>query len=287
MSSASTNRQEGATMGSSMESETDDSASPPPDVDQGESSTPPTPLTTVHTTTSAVASVASAGTVSKIPLAMPKYTYIDPSNLPTLVPTNIAEMITTLSTTARISLRISAFFTEAVLDASQFTSRISIDYTRRVLISALASAQRARAIGNRTATDEILKAMGLLPGNTADSLDKYTSLGVYYIHHAFSLTEMFAMTGFNLTSKVVSSGCYLAQESVALFNGIFGSSESSRALSAIITMVKRELDMDDQYSEKRKGKLWGLKLLTKALTAFVCLQNMTWRTTSKAIKLKL
>jgi hypothetical protein len=230
---------------------------------------------------------APASARNQVPLVMQKYSYIDPDSLPTLVPANIAEMITTLSTAARISLRISAFFVEAILDTSQFTSRISIDYTRRMLISALASAQRARAVGNGTATDEILKAMGLIPGNSVDSLDKYTNLGVYYIHHAFSLTEMFAMTGFNLTSKVVSSGCYLAQESVALFNGIFGSSESSRALSAIISMVKRELEMDDQYSEERRGKLWALKLLTKALTAFVCLQNMTWRTTSKAIKLKL
>jgi hypothetical protein len=265
----------------------DDPTHSPPDVDQGESSTPATSHLTPVMPSSAVSQHTPASTMAKVPLAMPRYAYIDPNNLPTLIPANIAEIITTLSTTARISLRVSAFLVEAILDTSQFTSRISIDYTRRMLISALASAQRARAIGKGTATEEILRALGLVSGNSVDSLDKFTSLGVYYIHHAFSLTEMFAMTGFNITSKVVSSGCYLAQESVALFNSIFGSSESSRALSAIITMVKRELELDDQYSEKSRGKLWGLKLLTKALTAFVCLQNMTWSTTSKAIKLKL
>lgn len=38
------------------------------------------------------------------------------------------------------------------------------------------------------------------------------------------------MSGFYLTSTAVHTGISAAQESVALFDGIFGSNESSRAL---------------------------------------------------------
>lgn len=40
------------------------------------------------------------------------------------------------------------------------------------------------------------------------------------------------MSGFYLTSTAVHTGITAAQESVSLFDGIFGSNESSRALCA-------------------------------------------------------
>ena len=118
-------------------------------------------------------------------------------------------------------------------------------------------------------------------------LDKYTNLGIYIIHHTFTLAELFTMSGFYLTANAVQSAHFAAQESVALFDGIFGSNESSRALSAIIGMVKRELLEDQRFKEKKKGTIASLTALTKALTAFACLQNATSGFTAKSVKMKL
>ena len=37
-------------------------------------------------------------------------------------------------------------------------------------------------------------------------LDKYTSLGVYVIHHSFTLAELFALSGLQLVSSTLTAG---------------------------------------------------------------------------------
>lgn len=96
------------------------------------------------------------------------------------------------------------------------------------------------------------------------------------------------MSGFYLTASAVQSAHHAAQESVTLLDGLFGSTQSSKALAAIIEMVRRELDMEGRVKGKgKKGKktgfVGGLGMLIKAITAFACLQVATWeRTRGKA-----
>lgn len=37
-------------------------------------------------------------------------------------------------------------------------------------------------------------------------LDKYTSLGIYVVHHTFTLAELFALSGLQFTSQTIQSG---------------------------------------------------------------------------------
>lgn len=219
----------------------------------------------------------------------------DPSILPTLFPAPVADLITALSTSARISMRVMAFFTEAILEASEFTTRVGLGLTRRILISAISSARRMYLISSTALELGGLNAIGpndptALAKSESDAffqvLDKYTNLGIYIIHHTFTLAELFAMSGFSITSTAVKSVHHTARESVALFDNIFGSNESSRALSSIITMVRRELLHDERFKAKDKGTVASLTALTKALTAFACLQTATWQRTSKRLKMR-
>lgn len=250
--------------------------------------------------------------------------------LPTLFPSPLANLISALATSARLSLRITAFFVEAIIETSQYATRTTLGYTRRVLISAISSARRmylmAGAVMEGTGSEEgyyhdrkrVLAAghkcsnhdldvdidaeLGLVPGShsnasstldipTTDAflqvLERYTNLGIYIIHHTFTMAELFTMSGFYLTSSAVQSAHYAAQESVALFDSIFGSNESSRALSSIISMVRRELLEDERFKAKEKGKIASLTALTKAMTAFACLQNATWSRSSEKFRMKL
>jgi len=227
-----------------------------------------------------------------------RYNYVDITTLPTLFPAPIASLITTVATSARVSLRLSAFFIEAVLDGSQYTTRMSLGYTRRLLITAISSARRVYLMSSAAVNGEFLPVVGFNPEDSSQAgkastrgflqvLDKYTNLGIYIIHHTFTLAELFTMSGFYLTANAVQSAHFAAQESVALFDGLFGSNESSRALSAIIGMVKRELLEDQRFKEKKKGTIASLTALTKALTAFACLQNATYTFTAKSFKMKL
>lgn len=54
------------------------------------------------------------------------------------------------------------------------------------------------------------------------------SPGIYVVHHSFTLAELFAHAGFYLTQKTIKTSFSLAQDSVSVFDGVFGSNEVSR-----------------------------------------------------------
>ncbi|WRT68330.1 uncharacterized protein IL334_005306 [Kwoniella shivajii] len=257
------------------------------------------------------------GVTEEMPGPMIRFTpSSDINNIPTIFPAPVASLITTIATSTRMSLRITAFLIEAILETGQYTSRMTLGYTRRLLITAISSARRVYLMSNAAIEGDLLSLMMLGTGNlkngiedksttseTAKSansidnnnntttdhflnvLDKYTNLGIYIIHHAFTMVELFTMSGFFFTSNLVNSAHTAAIESVALFDSLFGSNESSRALSAIITMVRKEVIQDERC--KDKGTIAILSGLTKALTAFACLQVATWKRTNKRLKMKV
>lgn len=61
---------------------------------------------------------------------------------PTIFPTPIANLVTAIATSARLSLRVTAFFIEAILETSQNSTRLGLGLTRRLLIGAISSARR-------------------------------------------------------------------------------------------------------------------------------------------------
>lgn len=107
------------------------------------------------------------------------------------------------------------------------------------------------------------------------------------IHHSFTLAELFAMSGFYLTLNTLQTGFSAAEESVRMLDGILGSNETSRALSSIITLVRQELTQDPRFSPAERGAIASLTALTKALTAFVCLQTATHKRSLKEMRLRV
>lgn len=63
------------------------------------------------------------------------------SNSPTLLPENIARLISAISLVARLSIRASGLFIEALLEACQLGTIGGLALTRRMLITAVGSAR--------------------------------------------------------------------------------------------------------------------------------------------------
>jgi hypothetical protein len=63
------------------------------------------------------------------------------STSPTLLPPHLAQLVTALSLCARVSVRASALFIEAVLEGLQYTTVTGLGVTRRALIAAVGSAR--------------------------------------------------------------------------------------------------------------------------------------------------
>lgn len=219
------------------------------------------------------------------------------ANYSTILPSRIANLITALASSTRLSLSVVAFFIETILESSQFSTRISLGYTRKLLISAITSARRVYLLSNAALSGDVLTLLDFKDDTNNSSpstdaflqvLDRYTNLGIYVIHHTFTLAELFTMSGFYLAGSALSSGIAAARESVGVLDSIFGSNESSRALASIITLVRREVMLDERsQGEGKRGVVKTLGGLTKAMTAFACLQNATWARTSQKIRMKV
>ncbi|BGP05603.1 hypothetical protein JCM10049v2_001409 [Rhodotorula toruloides] len=225
------------------------------------------------------------------------------SSSPTLLPSHLAQLVTALSLAARVSLRASALFIEAIGESLQCGTVTGLGVTRRALIAAVSSARALHYVKEGLDWTGKDKEGKKSEDTFLQVLDKYTNLGIYLIHHTFTLAELFTMSGFYLTLNTLQTGFSAAEESVRMLDSILGSNESSRALSSIITLIRDELtredphfrpvgllaDQEEQNEEKQKkaGTLSSLTALTKALTAFACLQTATHRRTLRELKMRV
>ena len=145
-------------------------------------------------------------------------------------------------------------------DACVDTPHAQVDGPGRALISAVGSARALHYVQRGLSlTDTPDKANDAFLG----VLDKYTSAGIYMVHSTFSLIELFLLSGLTLSSSITGSAFAAAEESVRLIDGVFGSNESSRALAAIVLMVRRELTADPRFKPGQHGIVATLTSLTK------------------------
>ncbi|KAJ1977249.1 hypothetical protein H4R34_003655 [Dimargaris verticillata] len=109
------------------------------------------------------------------------------------------------------------------------------------------------------------------------ALTNGTTVGAYLMYSTYSLAEQFAMAGFQLVSSTTTFSLRSAEESVRLIDALFGSTETSRALAAIIDVTMNELydESDFHQLSTRQGHITAFSSLVKAVTAFACLQWVT------------
>lgn len=204
-----------------------------------------------------------------------------------LLPQQVAEMVSNLSVIARVSLKAAAFFIEVILEAVKTSTGTALGITRRALISAVGTARAVHSLTSGEMWDA--KATGRALQSAGPSLlsilDKYTAVGIYLIHHTFTLAELFAMSGFQLVGSTLTAGIAAADESVRTVDGLFGSNETSRALSSFITLVRGEVNNDHRFASDSTVSI--LNKLTKAVTAFAVLQNSTYKRSAKSMKMRV
>ncbi|EGG09588.1 uncharacterized protein MELLADRAFT_77122 [Melampsora larici-populina 98AG31] len=203
---------------------------------------------------------------------------------PPILPQNVANIITMATIAARLGLRSTSFFAELVVESIRYTTNTTVGLTRRALTTAVGGARSNHLTSPDCFRELTENDMEL---TYFQLLDRYTNLGIYTVHHIFTLSELFAMAGLNLTQSAISTGFSTAEASVKVMDSIFGSNESSRALSAIIMLVRREFLHDPRFTPSHINTLTGLISLTKAMTAFACLQLATSRRSMANMKMRV
>lgn len=102
------------------------------------------------------------------------------------------------------------------------------------------------------------------------------SIQMAAISRTSTLAQLFTSASFHFVSSAVSTVSNLAQDSVHMLDSIFGSTESSRAIASIISLIRREL-----------GDGAGLYGLVSGLTCFSILQARGWRRTVQQIEMRV
>ncbi|KAI9317594.1 hypothetical protein BX666DRAFT_2112010 [Dichotomocladium elegans] len=188
----------------------------------------------------------------------------------TLLPGNIANFITAVSLAARLSLRCSSLFMEALFEAAKYSTVFSFGLSRQALVAAISTAKKIHALTSPTSS-----------ANESDpSVDVENNLRPSHTHTCTHLST-FSFPPHPPTTQA-------AEESVQIIDGIFGSNETSRAIASIVSLVHHELMKDPEFELANQGKMAILGGLTKAMTAFAILQNVTHkRTMDEVVKVSL
>ncbi|KAJ3036292.1 hypothetical protein HDV00_002949 [Rhizophlyctis rosea] len=245
---------------------------------------------------------------------------------PPLLWESVAYAISSLATTARISLRAAALVAETALEGAKYGTTLSMGIGRSALVGALLTARtvhgRVRGVPgpvglildapasggsheSQSGPSNAEQGNGVVAVAEADSrpehlalfhnaLERYTNMGIHMVNDGFTLAELFTLSTFHLTSKTVQFSFNAATETVGIIDGLFGSTETSRALAAFVYFLRRELNewnggQGALPGSGVLGKTWGTIVLfgglSKALTAFACLQYMTQKRTLEGRKI--
>ncbi|GKZ30106.1 hypothetical protein AbraIFM66950_007800 [Aspergillus brasiliensis] len=148
------------------------------------------------------------------------------SGLP-LLPRPLASMVSFMTQSTSLSLRLGSFVGGLALDSAKATTLTGLELSRAMIEGILTRAGRDVAIRTR---GEHGKA-------EAESLLE-RSLAV--LHKTVTSASFFAAASFHLSSTTLSSAANMSQSLLSTLDAILGSTESSRAIAAIITLIRRE-----------------------------------------------
>jgi len=202
----------------------------------------------------------------------------------TILPEQLALIVSRLSYVGTLSIRSSALLAEATLEGARIGTITGLEMGRKTLEGLLT-----------TVFDLLVKDSNNFGGTQRTTfgnlVEKYSNLGVtlpgkcpdakiYLVYHTFSLAELFSMSGFVLVQSTISASLAVAEESVRLVDTMFGSNETSRALASIVMLVAKELSDEEDKSWARwltgGTRAAVLARLTKTATLFACLQHHTF-----------
>ncbi|ORY53772.1 alpha/beta-hydrolase [Rhizoclosmatium globosum] len=118
------------------------------------------------------------------------------------------------------------------------------------------------------------------------SLERITESSIKAVTDAFSLAELFTYGTWHLADSSVRLSLTAATETIQLLDGVFGSTETSRAISSLVTLIQEEIrrsifnGVTGGTEATILGTLGSIAVLgsvSKALTAFACLQTVTYQ----------
>ncbi|KAI0376947.1 hypothetical protein F5Y04DRAFT_194109 [Hypomontagnella monticulosa] len=191
-------------------------------------------------------------------IAIPSSTeLLPPSSGRTLLPSPIASAVSFATRSTSFALRVGTFIGGYGLGAAKFTTLSSLELGRGILEGILSRAGR----------DVVSRAQSELGRADAESI---LEKSLESLHQTMSQIVFWTATGFHITSTTVSTASQISQLFLSVLDQFFGSTDSSRAIASIITLIRREFQ---NPATGVQGEKVGVVDLLMGLCGLAYLQN--------------
>ncbi|CEJ91462.1 hypothetical protein VHEMI07172 [[Torrubiella] hemipterigena] len=177
---------------------------------------------------------------------------------PTLLPSPIAHAVSLATRSTSFAIRLGSLVSAYGLDAARFTTLSSLELARGLVEVVLIKA------GKDTATSAIAAA------DAESVLEK----SLESLHYAVIQVVFWTSASFRLTGTTLSAASEASQIVLSSLDRILGSTDSSRAVASIITLIRREFRNPITGNQ---GEKVGVTDLVLALSALAYLQQSCYR----------
>ncbi|RDL41050.1 Uncharacterized protein BP5553_01029 [Venustampulla echinocandica] len=175
----------------------------------------------------------------------------------TVLPERIASVVSLLTRSSSLYLRLGSFIGGLALDGARVTTLTSLELSRAIIEGILI--RSGRDVSSRIAGElGITEAEGILEASIAT------------LHRTITSISFAASTGFQFSAAALNSATDLSQQLLASLDSILGSTDSSRAIASIVTLIRREFQ---NPATGREGEKVGVADLLMGICGLVLLQR--------------
>ncbi|KAI1493653.1 hypothetical protein F5X96DRAFT_152413 [Biscogniauxia mediterranea] len=175
----------------------------------------------------------------------------------TLLPGPIASAVSLATRSTSFALRVGTFIGGYGLSAAKVTTLSSLELGRGILEGILSRAGKDVAATSRS-------ELGRMDAESI--LEK----SLESLHQTMSQIVFWTSTGFHITDTTVSTASQVSQLFLSVLDQFFGSTDSSRAIASIITLIRREFQ---NPATGIQGEKVGVVDLLVGLCGLAYLQN--------------
>jgi hypothetical protein len=187
---------------------------------------------------------------------------------PTLLSAPLANVVSLVTRSSSLYLRLGTFIGGLAIDGARVTTLTSLEISRAVVESIL----------YRAGKDVFARATGELGRAEAESLlEKSLST----LHKTITSISFAASTGFYISATALESAKDMSQQLLVTLDSVLGSTDSSRAIASIITLIRREFQ---NPATGHHGEQVGVADLLVGICGLALLQRWSRKITDSEIK---
>ncbi|PMD28067.1 hypothetical protein NA56DRAFT_721983 [Hyaloscypha hepaticicola] len=188
----------------------------------------------------------------------------------TLLPAPIANVVSIVTRSSSLYIRLGTLIGGLALDGARVTTLTGLEVSRAIIEGILSRA--GRDVSYRTSGElGRVEAEGILERSIAT------------LHTTITNISFAASTGFHFSAAALNSATDISQQLLAMLDSILGSTDSSRAIASIITLIRREFQ---NPATGQEGEKVGVADLLLGLCGLALLQRWCRKITEKECKEK-